>query len=201
MDLYVRDTRKGVYKLDCEKGSRKYFESVASKWDEMRRSFYSEEVREGAYKEAGILPGRVAADIGCGTGFITEGLLKKGLKVIAVDQSPAMLAQLVSVMSSPSLDARQGEAESLPIDDGSVDYAFANMFLHHVESPPVAIGEMARIIRPGGVLVITDMDEHDFDFLLTEQHDRWAGFARSDVREWFLDAGLQEVEVGPVGST
>jgi ubiquinone/menaquinone biosynthesis C-methylase UbiE len=75
------------------------------------------------------------------------------------------------------------------------------MFLHHVESPPLAIGEMVRILKPGGVLVITDMDEHGFDFLITEQYDRWAGFARSDISEWFLGAGLREVEVGPVGST
>ena len=187
--------------MNCEKGSRKYFDRVASKWDEMRRSFFSEDVREGAYRAAGLVPGRTAADIGCGTGFITEGLLEKGLKVIAVDQSPAMLDELMSAMVCSSLECRQGEAESLPIDDCSVDYAFANMFLHHVESPPVAIGEMVRILKPGGVLVITDMDEHGFDFLITEQHDRWAGFARDDIREWFLDAGLRDVEVGPVGST
>lgn len=193
--------KEGAIDLGVEKGSREYFDLVASKWDEMRRSFFSEEVRKGAYRAAGLVPGRVAADIGCGTGFITEGLLEKGMKVIAVDQSPAMLAQLLSVMSSPYLDIRQGEAESLPIDDDSVDYGFANIFLHHVESPPVAIREMTRIIRPGGVLVITDMDEHDFDFLLTEQHDRWAGFDRSDIREWFLGAGLRDVKVGPVGST
>ena len=187
--------------LTHEPGSREYFDRVASKWNEMRRSFYTEEVREAAYRKAGLVSGKTAADIGCGTGFITEGLLDKGLKVIAVDQSPAMLDEIRSVMGSPSLECRQGEAESLPLDQGSVDYAFANMFLHHVESPPVAIREMVRILRPGGVLVITDMDEHDFDFLITEQHDRWAGFARSDIREWFLDAGLQDVEVGPVGST
>lgn len=184
-----------------EPGSREYFDRVASKWDEMRRSFFTEEVREGAYRAAGVVSGKIAADIGCGTGFITEGLLEKGFKVIAVDQSPAMLDELRSAMGSPSLECRQGEAESLPLDDGSVDYAFANMFLHHVESPPVAIREMVRILKPGGVLVITDMEEHDFDFLITEQHDRWAGFARDDIREWFLSAGLQEVEVGPVGST
>lgn len=184
-----------------EPGSREYFDRVASRWNEMRRSFFTEEVREGVYRAAGIVPGKTAADIGCGTGFITEGLLEKGLKVIAVDQSPAMLDELRSAMGSPSLECRQGEAESLPMDDGSVDYAFANMFLHHVESPPVAIREMVRILKPGGVLVITDMDEHDFDFLITEQHDRWAGFARGDIREWFLGAGLREVEVGPVGST
>ena len=70
---------------------------------------------------------------------------------------------------------RVGEAESLPIPDVAVDYAFANMYLHHVESPPEAIREMARILKPGGKLVITDLDEHRFEFLRTEHHDRYYG--------------------------
>jgi len=58
--------------LTHEPGSREYFDRVASKWNEMRRSFYTEEVREAAYRKAGLVPGKTAADIGCGTGFITE---------------------------------------------------------------------------------------------------------------------------------
>lgn len=74
--------------------SKTYFNQVADQWDNMRQDFFSETVREKAYKTAGIEPGNTAADLGAGTGFITEGLLKKGLKVIAVDQSQAMLDQM-----------------------------------------------------------------------------------------------------------
>ncbi|MGH7463173.1 MAG: class I SAM-dependent methyltransferase, partial [Longimicrobiales bacterium] len=73
--------------------------------------------------------------------------------------------------------------------------AFANMYLHHVESPSGAIREMARILKPSGKLVITDLDEHTFEFLRTEHHDRWMGFKREDVERWFVEAGLQGVEV------
>jgi SAM-dependent methyltransferase len=76
-----------------------------------------------------------------------------------------------------------------------VDYAFANMYLYHVESPADAIKEMARILKPGGKLVITDLDEHKFEFLRTEQYDRWMGFKRSDVSRWFTEAGLKNVRV------
>lgn len=60
-----------------------------------------------------------------------------------------------------------------------MNYVFANMCPHHVENPPEAIREMARVVQPGGRLVITDLEPHDFTFLREEHHDRWMGFARA----------------------
>ena len=76
---------------------------------------------------------RHRADIGCGSGFITEGLIRAGLHVIAVDQSEAMLAAIKRKFANiADIDYRCGEAGRLPISNDSVDYAFANMYLHHV---------------------------------------------------------------------
>ena len=181
-------------------GSRKYFETVAPKWDALRQGFFSETVREKAFEAAGAVTGKIAADIGAGSGFVTEGLLRRGLRVIAVDRSEAMLEEMRRKFGAGgAVEYRLGEAESLPLADGSVDYAFANMVLHHVESPPVAIREMARIVKPGGRLVITDLDRHDFDFLRTEHCDRWMGFDRPDVARWCAEAGLVDVKIDCVG--
>lgn len=180
--------------------SKKYFDQVAGNWDAMRRSFFPEAVREKAYEVAKVVAGGTAADIGAGTGFITEGLLAGGLKVIAVDQSEAMLTKMKNKFAKSDLiEFRAGESEALPIADNSVDYAFANMYLHHVESPAKAIGEMARILKPGGMLVITDLDEHRFEFLKREQYDRWLGFRREDIKKWLIGAGLNNVAVDCVG--
>ena len=176
--------------------SKEYFDDVAAKWDEMRTAFFSEAVRDKALSVAGVRSGELAADLGAGTGFITEALLNKGLKVIAVDQSQEMLRRLKSKFhQDDSVDCRQGSAESLPLADAEVDYVFANMYLHHVESAPKAIKEISRVLRPGGVMVITDLDEHDHQFLLTEHHDRWPGFNRNDVQHWLVEAGLKEAAV------
>jgi len=180
--------------------SKQYFDEVASQWDKMRKSFFSESVREKAFAVADVQPGRLAADIGAGTGFITEGLINRGLQVIAVDQSEAMLAEMGRKFAGVGrIDYRLGEAERLPIPNDHVDYVFANMCLHHVESPLGAIREMARVLKPGGKLVITDLDEHPFDFLRDEHHDRWMGFRREDVGRWLVEAGLKNVVVGCVG--
>ena len=176
--------------------SKKYFDRVSSQWDDMRKSFFSESVREKAFSVAGIQAGKIAADIGAGTGFMTEGLIRKRLHVIAVDQSEAMLDEMRRRFSEvDGIEYRLGESEKLPIPDGYVDYAFANMYLHHVESPLKAIKEMTRILKPGGKLVITDMDKHTFEFLKREHHDRWMGFDRIDVKQWFEEAGLRNVAV------
>jgi len=182
--------------------SKDYFNQVASQWDEMRTAFFSEAVRERAYAVAGVIPGQAAADIGAGTGFIAEGLVQRGLRVICVDQSEAMLAELRKKFAeAEDVEFRQGEAESLPILDGSLDAVFANMYLHHVEDPARAIREMVRPLKPGGRLVITDLDEHGFEFLRSEHHDRWMGFVREDVRRWFEEAGLLDVAVDSVGES
>jgi ubiquinone/menaquinone biosynthesis C-methylase UbiE len=89
-----------------------------------------------------------------------------------------MLSQMRQKFSGQdSIDYRLGEAGSLPIPDGTVDYAFANMYLHHVEAPAQAILEMARIIKPGGILVITDLD----------------------IRRRLHEASLRDISVGCAG--
>lgn len=181
-------------------GSRQYFETVAPQWDSLRKGLFSDAVRKKAFAVAGVAPGKLAADIGAGSGFVTEGLLNLGLRVIAVDRSEAMLEEMKRKFGEGgAVEYRIGEAESLPLIYSSVDYAFANMCLHHVESPPAAIREMARILKPGGKLIITDLDRHDFDFLRTEHCDRWMGFQRPDVARWFADAGLTGVSIDCVG--
>jgi len=179
--------------------SRGYFDDVAEKWDVLRQSFFSERVREKALAAADVRAGQVAADIGAGTGFITEALVRKGVHVIAVDQSEAMLAEMKEKFREvPNVEYRVGEAEHLPIQDAGLDNAFANMYLHHVERPSIAIKEMVRLLKPEGRLIVTDLEEHSYEFLRDEHHDRWLGFRLDEVRQWFREAGLKDVIIGGI---
>ena len=100
-----------------------------------------------------------------------------------------------------AIGCRVGDAEKLPLGDHAADYCFANMLLHHVEAPLPVIREMARIVRPGGRVVVTDLDAHDHAFLRVEHHDRWMGFAREDIRRWFHEAGLTHIRSENAGES
>jgi ubiquinone/menaquinone biosynthesis C-methylase UbiE len=181
--------------------SRPYFDAVASDWDALRRGFFSERVREAALDALAPARGERAADVGAGTGFVTEALLGRGVAVIAVDESPRMLEVLRNKLGAKGVDCRVSSGLALPIETASVDYALANMYLHHVFSPAKAVAEMVRILRPGGRLAITDLDRHEFSFLREEHHDRWLGFSHTDLRRWLEVAGAIEIAVEPIGTT
>ena len=180
--------------------NKQYFDGIAPKWDELRRGFFSEAVKERALAKAQLQQGKTAADIGAGTGFITEGLVEGGLHVLAIDQSLTMLQIMKHKFPNAfSVQYCMGDAERLPVRTEAVDYVFANMCLHHVEHPAAAIREMVRILNFEGMLVITDLDKHNFEFLTQERTDRWMGFKRDDVHTWFAESGLNNITVDYVG--
>jgi len=176
--------------------TREYFDTIADQWDELRRTFFGDGVRQAVIRAANVGSSSVVADVGTGTGFLAEAALAAGARVIGIDASEGMLGQVRSRFPSDRFEARAGDVEALPLGGSEVDAVLANMVLHHAEHPPLAIREMARVLKPGGMLVITDADEHHEEWLRTEQHDRWLGFKRADIENWFTDAGLLDVTVG-----
>ena len=176
--------------------TQEYFDGIADKWDEMRRAFFGEGVRRAAVDAAGVGPGQIVADVGTGTGFIAKAAIDAGARVIGIDNSEGMLAQVRERFAGRAFEARQGDTDALPLADGEMDAVLGNMVLHHAPDPAGAIREMARALKPGGRLVITDADTHNYEWLRTEQHDRWLGFERADIARWFNEAGLADVSVG-----
>jgi ubiquinone/menaquinone biosynthesis C-methylase UbiE len=153
-------------------------------------------MRDDAIGRARLRPDAVVADIGTGTGFVIQGLAPLVRKVYGFDESPEMLdVARRSLANFQNVELIEAPGQKLPLPDGALDAVFANMYLHHVSDPASAISEMARVLRPGGVLVLTDADEHDQDWMREAMADRWLGFKRSDIRAWLEGAGLAGVEV------
>lgn len=171
--------------------SAEYFNRVAARWDALREGYFDERLREAAIARAYLRPEMIVADVGCGTGFVAAGLAPLVRQVIALDGSPAMLARaLQNLARFDNITFQQADGLSLPLPDWSVDAVFANMYLHHRPDPLAAIREMARILRPGGRLVITDMEVHPHAWLKEEMADVWQGFEREQIHEWLREAGL-----------
>jgi ubiquinone/menaquinone biosynthesis C-methylase UbiE len=173
-----------------------YFAQVAGKWDSMQASMFGDEVRTAAIEHANLHPQDTAVDLGGGTGFLSQGLAPLVASLHIIDHSPEMLAEASKNLSDFSnVTYHLAEGTEIPLPDGSVDAVLANMYLHHVEDPLEAIMEIVRVLRPGGHLVITDLDRHGFEFLKEEQFDVWMGFSRNLIWDWLKQAGLVNILV------
>ncbi|CAA9304563.1 MAG: hypothetical protein AVDCRST_MAG48-1601 [uncultured Friedmanniella sp.] len=101
------------------------------------------------------LPAGVALDAGCGTGRLIPPLLARGHRVVGVDASPAMLAH--ARRRAPEADLLVGDLQDLPLADGAVDLVVTGLALTHVDDLGGALAELARVLRPGGHLVVSDV--------------------------------------------
>ena len=180
--------------------SAPYFGKVAGQWDELRTGYFSEAVREAAIRKAYLHPEMSVADVGTGTGFVAAGLARLVKHVHVLDGSAEMIAVARKNLAEfGNIEFHVADGLALALPDASLDAVFANMYLHHCPAPLAAIREMVRLLRPGGRLVITDMDTHPNEWLKTEMADVWLGFERSQIREWFELAGLVNLVVDCTG--
>lgn len=182
--------------MSMTQAAAEYFERVAGDWDRLRTGYFGEAVRAAAIRHAYLRPEMVVADVGSGTGFMAAGLAPLAAQVYAVDGSAAMLeAGRQNLAGFSNVELRLADGAALPFDDASLDAVFANMYLHHCPDPQAAIGEMVRVLKPGGRLVITDLDQHEHAWMRDEMADTWLGFERGAVKGWLRAAGLVNVIV------
>jgi ubiquinone/menaquinone biosynthesis C-methylase UbiE len=176
--------------------SQTYFTKVAGQWDEIRAGYFTEHMRDSAIAKTNLPATAIVADIGTGTGFVASGLAGRFAKVYGFDANEGMLAVAKQNLASfNNVELRVASGDQIPLPDRSLDGVFANMYLHHAPEPDKAIQEMARLLKPGGVLCITDLDTHDHEWQREQMADLWLGFERNDIRKWYADAGLTEIDV------
>ncbi len=177
--------------------SRRWFDTVAPEWDAIRRVFNDDAHRAKAICRL-IPAGLTVADVGTGTGILARELAGLGVKVVGVDHSPRMLEaarQHLSEQEQELIEFREGDAADLPLGDSEVDAAMAHMALQYIASPGDAVLELARIVKPGGRVILVDFLEHDLSWLKEELGVQWQGFSLDRVRRWFSKAGLKNLVI------
>lgn len=113
---------------------------------------YSNALADEFADAAGVRPGQTAVDVGCGPGALTRVLVERlgPSAVSACDPSPGFVAECAARL--PGITVEQGRAEMIPFEADRFDHALAQLVLHFVSEPERAATEMARIVRPGGVI-------------------------------------------------
>lgn len=150
-----------------------------------------------------LLPPLEIADLGCGDGYLTIEAARFAKKVIAIDRSRSALARAKQLAKRKSLSAhslaridwKRGELERLPLKDASVDVALLSQALHHAASPAKAVAEAARIVRPGGRVLVLDLREHDEEWVRDRLGDAWLGFEDAELAHLLKTAGLTDIKV------
>ena len=183
--------------------TRNFFEKIGPEWDALRTIFDDEALRARAISRL-LVPGLRVADVGTGTGTLAAELCRLGLRVIAVDHSKRMLAAAEANFRAQNLTAielRLGEARDLPLENEEVDAALAHMVLRYLPSPAEAIREMARVVVPGGTLVVVDFVQNQHEWMREELGVAWLGFGVEEIQGWFGEAGLPAPEFGVQANT
>lgn len=178
--------------------SQKFFSSSAGQWDRLRVELFGS--RADLLGLLGLLDESwTVGDLGCGTGQLTESIAPFVERVIAVDDSSAMLGAARRRLASMSnVEVKSGRLESLPIEDGSLDAALLFLALHYVPEPGQAIAEARRTLKPGGRLLIVDMMPHDRDDLQHEMGHVWKGFSEEQIASLFESAGMAGARYHPL---
>jgi ArsR family transcriptional regulator len=177
--------------------SRDMHDRLAEQWNQVGEEFALGTLRAEVLAQAWPI-GRIAADLGCGTGFLANWLAEREVSVIAVDHSERMLAKAKRSKRATRVQFRQGELDALPLRAAEVDAAFSNLVWHHLADLDAAAREVFRVLQPGGVVVVSDLLPHDADWMREQMGDLRLGLKPEQVVGALARAGLHDLRTAAV---
>ena len=175
--------------------SQEFFATAAGGWDRLRESLFGDTFYLWAI--LGLIdPALSVGDLGCGTGQLADTIAPYVRRVIAVDSSPDMLdTARRRLAGAANVELRQGELEALPVNAGELDVAMLSLVLHYSPDPQRALQEVARVVRPGGRLLVVDMQTHDREEYQQQMGHVWLGFSEKQIARFLTSAGFDDVRV------
>ena len=186
--------RLAAVRADRAASAAAWFEAHAGEWDAIRELHVADDAVESAM--AALLGDeRVGTliDIGTGTGRMLELFAASAERALGIDRSSEMLRLARAKLSERGVgnaELRQADLYALPMRDGEADVAIVHHVLHFAQQPGAAIAEAARVLGPGGRLLIADFAAHDREELRSRDGHTRLGFDDAQMATWFAAAGL-----------
>lgn len=186
--------RADALKRERETAAQTFFEKNAADWDSMRTLHISEDAVEAAMRDAlGPGPFKFFVDLGTGTGRTLDLFADHYARGLGIDVNQAMLAYARAKLTKSGrthAQVRHGDIYALSLADRQADGIVMHQVLHFLSDPQLAIREAARVLAPGGKLLIVDFAPHGLEFLREAQAHERLGFSHEQVAGWLSDAGL-----------
>ncbi len=183
--------------------SQIWFKANAAKWDQIRSLYISDHKVEATMLE--MLSGKssdgnfnLLLDLGTGTGRVLELLAHKTDQAIGYDSSHSMLEYARSRLADKCFDhcqVRQGDLIDLAVEDGQADLVVLHQVLHFLIEPEKGVYEAARLLQPGGQMLIVDFAPHNLDNFREEFAHERLGFSQAQMALWLKRAGLVEKQM------
>jgi len=170
--------------------AQRFFASAAGQWDRLRKELFGD--RAELLALFGLLgESWTVGDFGCGTGTVAAALAPFVGRVIAVDESAAMLKSARHrTRDLPNVEVRSGTLEQPPVAHGELDAALLVLVLHHASDPLTVLSGVRRTLKPGGKLLIVDMQPHEHVEYREQMGHQWLGFEASVLGAWLEEAGF-----------
>ena len=182
------EARLAAVRADRAAAAAEWFESNAGEWDAIRSLHVADSEVEAAMARAlGDAPLGCLIDIGTGTGRMLE--------LFAPSEMLRLARAKLSERGLANAELRQADLYALPLADGGADAAILHHVLHFAQQPGAAIGEAARVLAPGGRLLIADFAPHEREELRQRDAHTRLGFSDEQVLGWFEAHGLSPVQV------
>lgn len=189
--------RATAVKRERAEAAQAYFRAHAPEWDRIRTLHVADDQVEAAMRSAlGAEPFGVLVDLGTGTGRMLELFADRFQRGIGLDINHDMLAYARAKLERAGLarcQVRQGDLFNVALDDRSADAVIFHQVLHFLDDPARAVAEAARILAPGGRLLVVDFAPHELEFLRDEFAHQRLGFEADQMVQWINDAGLELV--------
>ena len=201
------DRRQAVLAANAE-AAQAYFARHAGDWDRMRSLGVTDRMVETALVETvqRVMTGHRAEallDIGTGTGRILELLADRFARLVGLDASHDMLKVARTNLERAGVknaQVRHGDLFALPFDRDAFSCITLHQVLHFLDDPLSAIREAARVLEPGGALVVVDLAPHGQEVLRDKHQHRRLGFSDETMGEWLRIAGLTPCGISPVAA-
>jgi demethylmenaquinone methyltransferase/2-methoxy-6-polyprenyl-1,4-benzoquinol methylase len=186
--------------LEDKSRARTFYRFLSKVYDRVNPVFWNESMRDEALDMFDVAPDERVLDIGCGTGFATEGLVERGADVDGLDQSVHQLAKARGKDELDDVRFVRGDAENLPYADETFDGVWSSGSIEYWPSPVDALDEAHRITKPGGRILVVGPRRPSNRVLAALADSIMLFYDEEEATRMFHEAGWSDVEHTLMGS-